>query len=131
MDLCKIDGFSFDSIVTGIRETTTIIEGANSGVSLYRMREIRDLKGVKIGHAISFAPDADPDAFEFLYEYLFGTLRESVMLDAAHGQETIAYEAAYNTCDRGAVFRDEANGFTGWDELTIEFRPIENQIDAG
>lgn len=131
MNLCKVDGISFDVLVTGIRETTTIIEGANSGVSLHRQREIRDLKGIKIGHAVSFAPDTDPAAFDALYEYLFGTLRESVMIEAVHGQETISYEAAYNSCDRGVVFHDEKHDFTGWDEMTIEFRPIENQIDAG
>lgn len=131
MDLCVIDGINFDVLVTGIRETTNIIEGANSGVALHRQREIRDIKGVKIGHAVSFAPDSDPDVFDALYEYLFGTIRESVNVKLAHGQKTIEYEAAYNTCDRGVVFRDEDRDFTGWDEMTIEFRPIENQIDAG
>lgn len=131
MDLCVIDGINFDVLVTGIRETTNIIEGANSGIALYRQREIRDLKGVKIGHAVSFAPDSDPDAFEALYDYLFKTIRESVFVKIAHGQKTIEYEAAYNTCDRGVVFRDENRDFTAWDEMTIELRPIENQIDAG
>lgn len=131
MNLCRIDGISFDVLVTGIRETTNIIEGANSGVSLYRQREIRDIKGTKIGHTVSFAPDTDPAAFDALYEYLFGTIRESVMIEAAHGQETINYEAAYNTCEKEVVFRDEENKFTGWDVMTVEFRPIETQIDAG
>lgn len=127
-NLCEIDGINFDVLVTGIRETTEILEGANSGVSLYRNREIRDITGIKIGHAVSFAPDTDPVAFEMLYDHLFGTIRESVTIKVAHGQEMIEYEAAYNTCDRGVVYRDD-NGFTGWDELTVEFRPIENQIN--
>lgn len=130
MDLCKIDGVVYDVLVTGIRETTEIIEGANSGIALYKNREIRDINGIKIGHAISFAPDSDPDAFESLYEHLFGTIRQSVRIEVIHGQDTIEYEAAYNTCDRGVVFHDEQKEFTGWDELTVEFRPIENQIDA-
>lgn len=130
MNLCKIDGRQYDVLVTGIRETTEILEGANSGVALSKNREIRDITGIKISHAISFAPDTDPDAFEALYNYLFGSIRQSVMIEVAHGQQTIAYEAAYNTCDRGVIFRNEAENFTGWDELTVEFRPIENQINA-
>lgn len=128
-NLCEIDGRSFDVLVTGIRETTEILEGANSGVALSNNREIRDITGIKISHAISFAPDTDPVAFEALYEYLFGTIRPYVRLKVAHGQEMIEYEAAFNTCDRGVVYRDEQTGFTGWDELTVEFRPIENQIN--
>lgn len=128
-NLCEIDERNFDVLVTGIRETTEILEGANSGVALHNNREIRDITGIKITHAISFAPDTDPVAFEALYDYLFGTIRPSVWLKVAHGQEMIEYEAAYNTCDRGVVYRDEQTGFTGWDELTVEFRPIENQIN--
>lgn len=128
-NLCIIDGKEFDVLVTGIRETTEILEGANSGVSLHRNREIRDITGIKITHAISFAPDTDPDRFEELYDHLFGSIKPSVHLKVAHGQEMIEYEAAYNTCDRGVIYRDENSGFIGWDELTVEFRPIENQIN--
>ena len=128
-NLCEIDGITYDVLVTGIREFTEIIEGANSGFALSNNREIRDITGIKIGHAISFAPDTDPVTFEALYNHLFGSIRPSVKLKAAHGQEMIEYEAAYNTCDRGVVFHDD-NNFTGWDELTIEFRPIENQINV-
>lgn len=127
-NLCEIDGINFDVLVTGIREMTEILEGANSGVALSNNREIRDITGIKITHAISFSPDTDPVAFEALYDYLFGTIRKSVHIKAAHGQKMLEYEAAYNTCDRGVVYRDENTGFVGWDELTVEFRPIENQI---
>lgn len=128
-NLCVIGGNTFDVLVTGIREYTEIIEGANSGVALSNNREIRDITGIKISHAVSFAPDTNPDAFEALYNYLFTTIRPSVPIKVAHGQKMIEYEAAYNTCDRGVVYRDENTGFVGWDELTIEFRPIENQIN--
>ena len=127
-NLCEIDGVVYDVLVTGIREFTEILEGANSGVALSNNREIRDITGIKITHAISFAPDTDPVAFEALYDYLFGTIRNSVNIKVAHGQEMLEYEAAYNTCDRGVVYRDENTGFVGWDELTVEFRPVENQI---
>ena len=134
INLCKIDGISFDVNVVAIQETTEIIEGPNSGVALSKQREIRDILGIKIGHAVTFAPDADPDAYDALYEYLFGSIRPSVLVECVHNQTSISYEAAYNTCSRtvGRIEKkDEEEEFVGWDEMTIEFRPIENQIDAG
>lgn len=129
-DLCKIDGKSFDALVTAIGETTEIIEGANSGTALYKQREIRDILGVKIGHEVTFDPDINPVLFDELYDYLFKTIRPSVMVDMVHNQELISYEAAYNTCSRSVSHIDE-DGTVYWGEMTISFRPIENQIDAG
>lgn len=131
INLCKIDGKSYDVLVTAIAETTEIIEGANSGIALSRQREIRDIRGIKIGHAVTFAPDNDVEAFDELYDDLFGRIRPSVFVEIVHGQKTISYEAAYNTCVRNVAHIDDDNDAVYWDELTVEFRPIENQIDAG
>lgn len=128
--LCKIDGISFDVLVTAIQETTEIIEGPNSGVSIQRQREIRDILGIKIGHAVTFAPDNNPAEFDRLYDYLFKTIRPSVMVECVHDQQSISYEAAYNTCSRNVTHIDDENNVVSWDEMTIEFRPLENQIDA-
>lgn len=127
--LCKIDGKSFDVLVTAIAESFEVVEGANSGTAIYRQREIRDILGVKIGHSITFAPDNDPEVFDELVNYLFGTVRESVILEAVHNQKTISYEAAYNTGARKVSHIDEDNDIVYWDELTIDFRPIETQIN--
>ena len=131
INLCKIDGKSYDVLVTAIEEVTNIIEGPNSGLALYRQREIRDIQGIKIGHAVTFAPDNDVEAFDELYNYLFGSIRPSVVVECVHGQKSIIYEAAYNTCARRVTHIDDVNDVVSWDELTVEFRPIENQIDAG
>lgn len=127
--LCKIDGKSFDVLVTAIAESFEVVEGANSGTAIYRQREIRDILGVKIGHSITFAPDNDPEVFDELVNYLFGTVRESVILEVVHNQKTISYEAAYNTGARKVSHIDEDNDVVYWDELTIDFRPIETQIN--
>lgn len=131
ISLCKIDGKSYDVLVTAIQETTNIIEGANGGIAIHRQREIRDILGVKIGHAVTFAPDNDIEAFDELYDYLFGSIRPSVVVECVHGQKTISYEAVYNSCSRNVSHIDETSDSVYWDELTVEFRPIENQIDAG
>lgn len=129
LTLCKIDGVSYDVLVTAIVETFNILEGANSGISLYRQREIRDLQGVKIGHSITFASDNDPDAFDRLTTYLFGAVRPYVTLEVVHNQKTITYEAAYNTGSRRVSHIDDENDIVYWDELTVDFRPMEAQVN--
>lgn len=123
--LCKIDGKSFDVLVVAIEEAAEIIEGENSGTSLHNNREIRDLKGIKYKHSITFAPDLDMEIYEQLWEHLFGTLRESVQLEVVHGQKTITYEAAYNTGSRRVAYIDDREDVIGWADLTVEFRSIE------
>lgn len=126
--LCKIDGKNFDVLVVAIGEAAEIVEGENSGTSLDNDREIRDLKGIKYKHSITFAPDLDMETYEQLWEYLFGSLRESVMLEVVHGQTTISYEAAYNTGSRQVAYIDDKEDVTGWAELTVEFRSIKAVI---
>lgn len=130
INLVKIDGVSYDVLVTAIQETFEVVEGPNSGKALHRQREIRDLGGIKIGHSITFAPGNDPDALDSLCDYLFGALREFVVLEAVHGQTTISYEAAYNTGSRRVSHIDDDNDTVYWDELTVLFRPMETQINA-
>ena len=129
--LCKIDGKPFDVLVTAIEETPEIIEGENSGTSIYRQREIRDIKGIKIGHNVTFAADKDPLVFDELYDYLFKTIRPSVMIECVSGQKSIQYEAAYNTTSRSVAHIDENTDTVYYNEMTVAFRPMENQIDAG
>lgn len=131
--LCKIDGKSYDDLVSAIEETYNIVEGPNSGTAIHKDREIRDITGIKIGHQITFSAGENPDKFDELKNYLFGSVRPFVMLEAVHDQKTITYEAAYNTGSRRVAYINDAENesgtdFVGWDDLTIDFRPMENQI---
>lgn len=128
LTLCKIDGKSYDVLISAIEETYNVIEGANSGIAIANQREIRDILGVKIGHIITFSPGDDPDTFDELKDYLFSSIRHSVMLEVAYNQSTITYEAAYNTGARRVAYINDDNNVIGWDDLTVEFRPIELQI---
>lgn len=129
IDLVKIDGVSYDVLVTAIEESFEVTEGTNSGIALYRQREIRDMGGVKIGHTVTFSPDKDTAMFDALCTHLFGAVREFVMLEIVHDQTTLAYEAAYNTGSRRVAHIDDENDVVYWDELTVEFRPMECQIN--
>lgn len=127
--LCKIDDRDFDVLITGIERNFNVIEGENSGVSLYKQRELRDIKGIKIGHTITFDGSENPDEYNELIEYLFGSIRNSVVIDIIHGRTRIRYEAAYNTAADKVSHTDENAAY--WNELSVDFRPIENQIDNG
>ena len=129
--LVIINNVIYDVLVTAIEEIFEVVEGANSGISLYRQREIRDLEGIKIGHKVTFAADNDPLAFDALCNALFGRLQQSVTLEIVHDQKTITYEAAYNTGSRSVSHIDDDNNIVYWNELTVEFRPIECQIVQG
>lgn len=128
MNICKIDGKSYDVLVTALQETATINEGANSGVAIENDREIRDITGIKIGHSITFDCDKYPEEFDSLYSYLFDNIRPSVVIEVLHNQTTISYEAAYTTGSRSVSHIDNENDIAYWSELTVDFRPIENQI---
>lgn len=128
--LCKIDGKSYDVLVTALESIYNVNEGANSGIALFRDREIRDITGIKIGHSITFDPDKDIELFDELTEYLFGTVRQSVIIEVVHNQKTITYEAAYNTGSRRVAHIDDDTDTVYWSELTVDFRPLENQINA-
>ena len=131
LTLCKIDGKEYDVLVTAIQEVYEVIEGENSGVAIHKQREIRDVKGIKIGHSITFSCNEDPIIFDELTDYLFKTVRPSVMLETVDGQKTISYEAAYNTGSRNVAHIDDEKNVVYWDELTVVFRPLETQINEG
>ena len=127
MTLCTIDGINYDDLVTALEETYEVIEGPNSGTAIEKDREIRDITGIKIGHKITFSPGDNPGKFDELKNYLFGSVRPYVVIEAASDQKTITYEAAYNTGSRRVAYIN-GEDFLGWDDLTIDFRPMENQI---
>lgn len=130
-DLVKIDGVSYDVLVSALEEKPQIVEGSNSGTALYRDREIRDIKGIKYAHSITFSPsEENPDLFDSLYSYLFDNIRESVTLEVVHGQDVLSYEAAYSTGARRVEYINSKTDFVGWNDLTVEFRSIETVINA-
>lgn len=131
MNLCKIDGVVYDVIVTALQEKAEVIEGVGSGTAIYRQREIRDIKGVKYAHSITFAPnDENPELFDKLFSYLFDEIHESVILEVVHNQKTITYEAAYSTGSRNVEYINGRNDFVGWGEVTVDFRSREIVVEA-
>lgn len=139
MDLIKINGVSYDVLVTAIEEIPEVVEGNNSGTALHRHRDIRDIAGIKYAHKITFSPnDEYPEMFDSLFSCLFDNVRESVLIEVPHGQETISYEARYSTGSRRVAYiskikdadAEDETDFIHWDDLTVDFRSIETVINA-
>jgi hypothetical protein len=136
MDLVKIDGVVYDVLVSAIEETAEKVQGGNIGTAIYRHRDILDIVGIKYGHRITFSPNENaPELFDNLFSYLFDTVRDSVLLEVVHGQDTISYEATYTTGSRSVAYISKKNAedteeFVGWDDLTIDFRSRETVINA-
>ena len=143
MDLVKINGVSYDVLVSALEEKAIKVQGKNSGEALYRNRTINDITGIKYAHTITFSPnDNAPELFDALFSYLFDNVRDSVMLEVVHGQKTIAYEADYWSGARKVDYINkkkiaDENGeesetdFIGWNDFTVEFQSKETVINAG
>ena len=133
MDLVKIDGVVYDVLVSALEEKAEKVQGANTGVALYRNREIQDIVGIKYAHSITFSPNEEhPELFDSLFSYLFDSVRDSVTLEVVHGQKTINYEAEYSTGARAVDYinkNGEQPEFIGWGDLTVVFRSRETVVN--
>lgn len=131
MNYVKINGISFDVnvAISDYEETFTVLDGKNAGRAMTG-RMVRDVIGTYIGHKVTFFNKGGKkgnEAFDDLWNFLkTHSVDESVMLEAADGQNQIKYEAYYTTGSRR--IRNVSGGINYWDELQISFVPMEAQI---
>lgn len=131
MDYVKINGVSYDVgvAISNYEETFSVLDGENAGrVKTGRM--VRDVIGTYIGHKITFfnkGGDSGNSAFDALWEAIKRhSVDDSVRLEAVDGQNKISYEAYYTSGSR--KIKQVSNGVNYWDELQINFIPMEAQI---
>ena len=128
MNYVKIDGtvWDVDVGISEYEETFSILDGENAGRVKANARMIRDIYGTFWGHKVTFFRRGDKVAeFDALWDYLKQP-RESVQLEAADGQTTLSYEAYYTSGSR--KLQKVENGVNYWDQLQINFIPMEAQI---
>ena len=124
---------AFDAIVSisDYEENFNVLDGENAGRSLANGHLIRDVIGAYFGHKITFyrsGMSADAVAgFDALWNWLKAhSVDDSVWIRAADGQSTIAYEAYYTSGSR--KLKSVQNGVNYWDEIAINFIPIDPQV---
>lgn len=124
----RINGQAFDVTVaiSDITESFNVLDGENAG-RVMTGRMVRDIIGTYIGHNVTFFNGKDNADFDNLWDYLVEhSVDESVMIEGADGQKTITYEAYYTSGSRR--IRTVDNGKTFWDEINVNFIPMEAQV---
>lgn len=128
MNYCKINGQSFDVTVaiSAVEETFSVLDGENAG-RVMSGRMIRDIIGTYIGHKLTFFNGKSNEDFDALWNYLIShSVDDYVTLDASDGQSSISYQAYYTSGTR--KLRSVLGGVNYWDELEVNFIPMDAQV---
>lgn len=125
----KINGTAWDVTVaiSDLEENFNVTDGDNAGRSAFSGRMIRDIIGTYIGHKVTFFNGKSNADFDALWDYLVAhSVDDSVALEAADDQTSISYEAYYTSGKR--KIREVIDGVNYWDEMEINFIPMEPQV---
>lgn len=128
MNYFRINGQPFDVTVaiSDITESFNVLDGENAG-RVMTGRMFRDIIGTYIGHNVTFFNGKSNKDFDALWDYLIAhSVDDSVEIEAADGQTTITYEAYYTSGQRH--IRTVDGGVTYWEEITVNFIPMEAQV---
>lgn len=124
----RINGLAFDVTVaiSDIEESFSVLDGENAGRSMTG-RMVRDIIGTYIGHKVTFFNGKGNTGFDALWDYLVThSVDDYVMVEAADGQSSISYQAYYTSGTR--TLRSAADGVNQWDEIEINFIPMNAQV---
>lgn len=130
MTYVKINGISLDVdvAISSVEETFNVLDGENTG-RVKSGRMVRDIIGTYIGHKVTFFNGKSNEEFDRLWDYLVEhSVDDSVQLEAADGQSSIAYEAYYTTGTRRLSDGSVNDGVNKWDELEVSFVPMDAQV---
>lgn len=132
MNYVKINGISYDVnvAISDYEENFNVLDGENAGRAALHGRMVRDIIGTYLGHKITFFNKGGTEgnaAFDALWEALKKhSVDDSVLLEAVDGQEQVFYEAYYTSGSR--KIKQVVDGVNYWDELQVNFIPMEAQI---
>ena len=128
MNYLRINNQPFDVTVaiSSIEESFNVLDGENAGRVLSG-KMVRDIIGTYIGHKVTFFNGKSRADFDALWDYLIAhSVDASVLLEAADGQSSLSYQAYYTSGTRS--LRTAADGVNQWDEIEINFIPMDAQV---
>lgn len=129
MSYIKLNGIEFDAdvAISSYNRSFNVLDGENAGRVLTG-RMVRDIIGTYIGHKIKvFRRGNNYKGLDDFWDYLIAhSVDDSVMLEAADGQTTIAYEAYYTSGTQD--IQKVENGVNYWGEIEINFIPMDAQV---
>ena len=129
MSYIKLNGVEFDAevAISAYNRNFNVLDGDNAG-RVMTGRMVRDIIGTYIGHKVKvFRRGDNYKGLDDFWDYLVAhSVDDSVMLEAADGQSTIAYEAYYTSGSQD--IENVVNGVNYWGEIEINFIPMEAQV---
>ena len=130
MNYCAIGGRVYDVLVTSIEESFTILYTENTGrTSSKGARMTLDPLGTFFSHKVTFKRSKENyQEFDELYNYLTVPRYDGMMIEMAHNQKTIKYEAYVSQGVRKLQLIYAQLKKILWGELTVNFVPMEAQV---
>lgn len=130
MNYIEINGKVFDAdvAISKYSRNFNVLDGDNAGRTIGNGRMVRDIIGTYIGNKITIFRRGDNyKGLDEFWDYLVKhSVDDSVMLRAADGQTTIAYEAYYTSASQD--IEKVENGVNYWGEIEINFIPMQAQV---
>jgi hypothetical protein len=129
MDVFKIDGRSYDVLVTNLEENFNILYSENTGRTMSAgARMVLDPLGTFFGHKITVKrkPGKERD-FDELYDYVSRPRYDGVSVEVLHNQTVLEYDAYVSNGKRSAIRVNDSNNVY-WDELQLNIVPMEAQV---
>ncbi|MBQ8552305.1 MAG: hypothetical protein IJ428_05790 [Clostridia bacterium] len=130
MDFVKINGVSYDVLVTELTESFNILYTENTGRSIAPGgRMILDPIGTFYGHKVTFSRMIGHDEeFDALFEYVSQPRYDGIPVEIIHGQTTLSYEAYISNGERKLLRVDPNTGKAYWDAFSVSIIPMEAQV---
>lgn len=129
MSYIKLNGVEFDAdvAISDYNRNFNVLDGENAG-RVMTGRMVRDIIGTYIGHKFTvFRRGDNYDGLDKFWDYLVAhSVDDSVMLEAADGQNTISYEAYYTSASQN--IEKVEDGVNYWGQIEINFIPMEAQV---
>lgn len=135
MNYFRINGKSYDVIVTGIEENFNILYSENTGRTIAEGAPMTlDPLGSFYGHKVSLRRKTGFEKqFDEVYEIVSKPIsvveeEDALLFEVAHLQSTISYRAYVSSGSRAVEKIDEKNEKVYWGELSLNIVPIKAQV---
>ena len=129
MDYFKIDGRSYDVVITAIEENFNILYSENTGRTMSAgARMVLDPLGTFYGHKVTVQRKQGYETeFDALYDYVSRPRYDGVNVEIVHNQTTIKYDAYISNGSR-QLQKISKSDIVHWGELQLNIVPMEAQV---
>lgn len=130
MNYFKINGRSFDVVVTALSENFNILYSENTGRTLDPGAPMTiDPIGTFYGHEVTLQRRKGNEAeYDELFSIISKPRYDGLLVEIAHDQKTISYMAYISSGSRNVEKIDAKNGKILWGEMKLKITPLKAQV---